>query len=107
MMCYKHFVLPILVVLLMTGCASSKQTDWLQGVWTAETPFGRFEIKIDGNSIIDYSDRMNVQIGSFTLEDEKLKVHFEGDPKGLCTVYNLDLKLHRIGIGYGFYLEKE
>ena len=46
-------------------------------------------------------------LNSMINEDEKLKVHFEGDPEGLCTVYNLDLKLHRIGIGRGFYLEKE
>ena len=56
----KHFVLAIVVVLLMTGCSSSNQTDWLQGVWIAEPPLGLFEIQIEGNTIIDYSDRMYV-----------------------------------------------
>ena len=85
--------------------SSNIDLPWLYGIWSITTPFGTETLKIDkGGSIVEMLG-LDINTGSYTIEDGVLYVKFSGE--SIVTTYSLDMVGQRIVFENGTYYHKK
>ena len=86
----------------------SKIPNWLYGNWRCVTPYGTLlpkYLKITRYTVTEYDKYGVVDSGSFTVDDDVLRVEFSQDA-GIVTTFELDERRHMIYMGGGYYYIK-
>ena len=86
--------------------SSGNKYSWLRGYWQCATGYGSMYLLIDGEGKISSMDEDGyIEKGTYTVdaENNKLRVQFDNDPKGLITTYKLQNQQIYYGNGLWYY----
>ena len=75
---------------------------WVQGRWYCVTPYGKLQVEISGDHILELLEDGTSYYGTYSYSDRTIHPNTKS-----YTHYKLDLSTQRIEAGQGYYFEKE